>query len=116
MMITDIASILFVCVAANHMGLVSAIEDVVGFRLPIVNCVKCSTFWLTMLYGVGIGADMIRVLAMSFLCSWIAIWLELCMGCIDTLYYKVYEKIINGTANNEATPDTTEDSADNAMS
>ncbi len=105
-MITDIASIMIVCVAANHMGLVSAIEDVVGFRLPIINCTKCSTFWLTLFYGVGIGADIIEVLAISFLSAWLALWVELGMGYIDTLYYKVYEKIYSGAEDNEASADT----------
>ena len=115
-MITDIASIVFVCVAANHLGLVSSIEEVIGRSLPIINCVKCSSFWLALFYCFTTGTGIIDVLAISFLCSWAALWLEVGMGYIDILYINVYEKIIVGTADDASPTNAAEGSAESTMS
>lgn len=94
----DIVSIVFACTAANHLGLVSTIEEVIGRRLLIVNCCKCASFWGVLFYGCyniaahGAGS-VITVLAISFLCAYLAIWLELVMGIVDYYYNKVYGKI-----------------------
>ena len=98
----DIASIVFVCVTMNHLGLMGIIEGIIGKTLPILNCPKCGSFWFTLIYIIGkmgiLGSPSIPiVLAISFIASYSAIWLELLEGYIDTLYLKVYEKI---TANN----------------
>lgn len=112
----DIACIVFVCVTANHLGLISAILETVAKRhhLPIVSCPKCLTFWSVLVYlGCGQTATdgIITVLAISFLASYTAIWLELFEGYIDTLYLKLYGKIT--TAN---TDDTDSEDADNGDS
>ena len=94
----DIACIVFVCTAVNHLGLIAAIERVVRHRLPIVNCPKCLTFWGTLAYGIyvseisfgNIAAVLPRLFAISLLCSYLAIWLELIMYAIDTLYNRIY--------------------------
>ena len=96
MMWVDIASIVFACVTMNHLGLISAIEDVTHRKLWIVNCPKCSTFWATMVYccyDIATYKTAITVLAVSFMASYSAIWLELFEGFIDSLYMKLYEKI-----------------------
>ena len=106
-MLIDVASIVFVCVTVNHLGLISAIEEVTGKKLPIVNCPKCLTFWITMgyccdqvtAYSVSWA---ITILATSFLASYSALWLELLEGYIDTLYIKIYEKIYNSAADTPA--------------
>ena len=103
----DIASIVFVCVTMNHLGLMGKIEEVSGKVIPILNCPKCASFWATLIYGLcgifrGYG-DFVNILAISFLSSYIAIWLELFEGLIDTLYLKLYEKITSTDNDNEAT-------------
>lgn len=89
----DVASIVFVCVTMNHLGLVSAIEETIGRELPVVNCVKCSSYWAVLLYTVFATHDLIASLAASFLAGYSAIWLELAEGMIDKLYMKLYDKI-----------------------
>lgn len=54
----------------------------------------------------------IMVLATSFLASYAAIWLELAEAYIDTLYLKLYEKII--TTNNDDAPAADADSGRSA--
>jgi len=112
----DIASIVFVCVTANHLGLIGTIEEIMGkiplFKkyvpkwnhLPIISCPRCFTLWSVLAYGLwSVGfSDIPLILAVSFLASYTAIWLELLEGYIDTLYMKLYGKI---TSDN--TDDTT---------
>ena len=90
--------ITFSVVAANHLGLVAAIERTVKHRLPIVNCPKCMAFWTVLAYGIATvpvvsTAGAISAVAVALLAAWAAIWLELAMGFIDQLYLKLYEQI-----------------------
>lgn len=95
----EIASILFSSVAINHLGLVTAVEEVIARPLPVINCPKCLSFWATLTYGCSVCCDSIEALpsalphlfALSLLCAWLAIWLDLAMGIIDQLYIKVYD-------------------------
>ena len=91
---TDIVSIVFVCVTANHLGLVRKLEEIMG-ELPIINCPKCLSFWCSLPCGLWyLGfSDLPLVLAVSFLASYSALWLELFEGYVDTLYTKIYTKI-----------------------
>ena len=89
----DIAGIVFACTAANHLGLIQAVETVVRRRVPIVSCVKCFSFWAVLCYCLVGGLSVITSLAISFLCAWSAIWLDLLMGIIDHLYIFIYEQI-----------------------
>lgn len=108
MTLTDMLLILFSCVAANHLGLVAAIEKAISRRLPVINCPKCLSFWATLIYGLltsifgcSVCCDSVAalpsaipsVLALSFLAAYAAIWLELIMFSIDTLYNSIYDKI-----------------------
>ena len=103
----DIASIVFVCVTANHLGLISKIEDITRKKFPVINCTKCSTFWVTLIFFLWKSEEIMGefplILAISFLASYSAIWLELFEGFIDTLYLKLYGKITSADSNNEAT-------------
>ncbi len=112
----DIACVVIACTAANQLGLISAMEDVIGKRIPILNCSKCASFWSVLIYGCyHISAygtcSIVTVLAISFLCAYSAIWLELIMGIVDYYYNKVYGKIYT-TSDNAATSDT--DASDSA--
>jgi hypothetical protein len=96
----DIAAIVFVCTAVNHLGLIAAIERVIRHWLPVVNCPKCLTCWSVFAYGIAtvpyVSPQIVaRLLAISLLCSYLAIWLELLMYAIDTLYNRIYVKIEN---------------------
>ena len=113
----DIACIVFACVTVNHLGLISAIKAVTKRnRLWVLDCPKCLTFWATLAYGIatvpcaspqGIIAALPRLLAISLLSDYIAIWLELAEGFIDHLYNYIYGKIY-------PTADTTDTDAERA--
>ena len=111
MNLLDIVGIVFACTAANHIGPIPDIEAFLRRKLPVVGCIKCLTFWSVLVYGLaccGTVAAAIeaapRLLAISFLCAWSAIWLDLLMGIIDHLYIKVYDSIYPTT--NTADTDT----------
>lgn len=108
MNVLDVLMLTFSAVAANHLGLVVAIERTVKHRLPIFDCPKCLTFWAVIGYGALSGpehpGDIIGVCAVALLAAWAAIWLELFMGFIDRLYIKAYEQIY--TAADTADADT----------
>lgn len=88
---TDIAMLMASATMANHMGLVDAVERVLGFGLPILNCPKCCTFWLTLLYTLLAGETVIHSVAISFLMAYLAYWFNLILGVADTLYNRIYE-------------------------
>lgn len=105
----DIACIIIAATSANHLGLIEAAEGVIGRRLPVVSCSKCLTFWSVLAWCCLVCCDNIaalprslpRLLAVSFLASYTAIWLELLMACIDTIYNRIYEKVINPETDTE---------------
>ena len=103
----DIASIVFVCVTMNHLGLIEKIEEVTGKEFVVLNCPKCGSFWLSLLYGLwgmnSLYGELPTLLAVSFLASYMAIWFELFEGYIDTLYLNLYDKIYNTKDNPTAT-------------
>ena len=107
---SDIAWIVVACTSANHLGLIVAVERVLHRRLPVVSCPKCFTFWSTLAYLLacfltgddallrgGLIAALLpavpRILAVSFLAAYSALWLELIMYFIDTLYNSIYDNI-----------------------
>lgn len=107
----NVAAIVFICTAMNHMGLIRAFEERIGFDLPVIGCVKCSTFWATFVFLSVTTRVFITSMAAAFLCSYASIWLELGMGHIDKLYLKCYEKIVS-----TADTDKTAEDADNGTS
>ena len=95
----DVAAVVFFSTTVNHLGLISAIESSIKHRLWILDCPKCLTFWGILALGLsgdGLSAppsSLLRLLAISILASYSAIWLELIEGIIDRLYDYIYGKI-----------------------
>lgn len=89
----DILLLMLSCTLANHLGLVEAIEGVIRHKIPILNCSKCAGYWVVLIYSIYIGRPLIASVAVSFLCAYAAVWLELLCGYIDTLYNRYYEDI-----------------------
>lgn len=100
--------LILVCVLSNHMGLILAIEEIIKHKIPILNCVKCSTFWSVILFLLLNSIDVIPSVAFAFISSYIAIWLELVFGIIDFYYGKVFSKIYSAEEDK-----TSEESSDN---
>ena len=84
---------MFSCVAANHLGLVDAIENTIRHKLPIINCSKCLTFWTLIVYGVSVRENIFVSIATSFLFAYFSVWLLLLFAIIDKQYNRIYDKI-----------------------
>lgn len=110
---SGIACVVFTCVTMNHLGLVKAIEDIAGKELPVINCVKCCTFWAVLLLTLITSRDPVTSLAVSFLTSYLALWMELLESYIDRLYMKLYEKIYHTS---DDTPASDADGGDSSGS
>ena len=89
----DIAMLIISATMANHLGLVDAVERVARHRLPVINCSKCLAFWSVLLCAILSGARAIPAVAVAFASAYTAVWLELLLGSIDTLYNKIYESL-----------------------
>lgn len=90
---SDIVMITASSTLMNHMGLVEAVEGVIRHKLPIVNCSKCCSFWCCLVYALLSGVPVIPSVAVSFGAAYAAVWFELLLGYIDTLYIKFYESL-----------------------
>lgn len=104
---TALIPITIICVLANHMGLIAAIEERIERNILIVNCCKCSTFWFSAIYLAVTGHNLIVALASSFGAAYLAVWLELLFGIIDRQYEHIYEKFFtNNTEDNTRAENT----------
>ena len=104
----DVAMILFSCVAMNHLGLIAAIEGVIGIKLPIINCSRCASYWCTLAYLLFTHHAVIPSVATSFLCAASAPWVELLMGFFDTKFNWLYDKIYPTAEDEDSEGDGTE--------
>ena len=95
-----IACIVFICTAVNHLGLISTIEGIIKRELPVINCPKCLTCWSVMAYQLVTNCNPLTSFAIALFCSYIALWLNLFMYAIDTLYNRIYGKIKDYTEEN----------------
>lgn len=95
-----IACIVFICTAVNHLGLIPTIECITKRKLWVIDCPKCLTCWSVMAYQLVTNCNPLLSLAIALLCSYIALWLNLFMYAIDTLYNRIYGKIEDYTEEN----------------
>ena len=95
MVLICVLAIMIAAILANHMGLVSAIEKTISRELPVVNCVRCLTFWATTIWlALTLEKPCLPiVIATALIAAYIATWLELAFGLLNKLYEKVYNKI-----------------------
>lgn len=98
MIVLDVVAVTLAAVLVNHMGLIEAIEGIIRYKLPVINCSRCLTFWASL--AVLIASEwtsairhMPVIVATSFLAAYAAQWIELLFGIIDKQYDKIYAKI-----------------------
>lgn len=90
---SDILLLTLSCTLANHLGLVEAVEKVIKHKIPILNCSMCASFWCVLLYSLFNGRAVIVSVAVSFLCAYSAVWLELLCGFVDVIHDEIYENL-----------------------
>ena len=102
MALGDVVLLIISATLANHLGLIGAIEKVIRHKIPVLNCSRCLTCWCCLAYLLIVKTSPIVAIATSFIASYLAVWLELLCGYIDTLYDEIYESIYAEKTNSAA--------------
>lgn len=108
----DAVMLTVACVLYISMGLHDAIVRRVGFSLRITDCVKCLVFWLTLIYNIVCRHPVVECVAVSFLCSYAALWLTLGYEALARIYNDLYDKITNSAATEAPTDEDAEADTD----
>ena len=95
------------------MGLFDAIQEVLHIGFRIVSCEKCLTWWVCLMNCVWHEYAPIESVAVSFICSYSALWLSLFYDVMASLYNYIYEQITQTTdASEESETDATATDSD----
>jgi hypothetical protein len=97
----DITLLMLSATLANHLGLIEAIEHVINKKIPVVNCAKCFTFWSVLVYSLFQRQYPIVSVAMSFLCAYSSVWLEMLLGYVNLLYIRCHESLFTQKTDDE---------------
>ena len=100
-MFGELAMIALSCVLFVTMGLAEAIQEYVPFRLRILTCPKCLTFWSVLAYSLISGEGVVQSVATSFIIAYIALWAALILDAITLLYNYLYEKVTRNQGTSE---------------
>lgn len=93
-------------VLAIQMGLVDAAGRVLHYRFRILSCPKCAAFWCSLAWHMLSGRGAVVSVGVSFLSSYLALWLVLLYDCLTALYNKAYEKITESETGGSAGEET----------
>ena len=89
----EAAEIIIVCTLASQMGLIGAIENILRVQFRILSCPKCLAFWLSLVWHLFHHRAIMNALAVSFLSSYVTLWICLLYDWTATAYNKIYKKI-----------------------
>ena len=89
----DAGMLALCCVLFVQMGLSGAIQETLGIQSRVLSCPKCLTFWSTFVLQIFGGQAFLPALAVSFLFSYLSLWVALLYDWLATLYNKTYESI-----------------------
>lgn len=101
-MIREAAMLAAGCVLFINMGLAGEIQALFPFRLRILTCPKCLTFWCVLLYNAFNGTPAAETVAVSFGLSYLALWANLLLDILTIQYNRIYEKITENPRTAEA--------------
>ena len=90
----NVVAVVLSAVLTNYLGLIEAVEKVIHHKLPILNCPRCLTFWLTLCLLLCHFSlrHLPIIVATSLLCAYLSEWVELCFGIFDKFYENIYNK------------------------
>lgn len=101
-MILEAALITVSCVLFVQMGLSDAVQETLRFRSRIASCPKCLTMWTNLAYMLLTRHMLVESVAVSFICSYAALWLALIYDILATLYNYIYDSITEKADSAEA--------------
>ena len=100
-MISGAVMLTIACVLFTQMGLADAIQDVLDFRLTMMSCPKCMTYWSVLAYAVLSGRGFLECITVPFISAYAALWLALAYDIMTTIYNRIYEHISKTTDTEE---------------
>ena len=103
------------CVLFISMGLEGAIRGTLGFGFKIFSCPKCLTFWSVLALSVCRGCTAVECVAVSFLCSYAALWLSLSYDALAILYNRLYDGITTQAATEKADTEAAAEAGSDAL-
>lgn len=105
----DAAMLTIACVLFINMGLEEAIRETVGFGFKIFSCPKCLSFWSVLVLNIIHGYPAVQCIAVSFICSYSALWLSLVYDVLSNIYNRIYDEITNQADAKNTDPETLSD-------
>lgn len=83
----EIAAVaMVVAVVASHTGFATEAWKVAG---KVVRCVRCTSFWLVLISLCLYGCPPPVAVVLSFVCSYLALWIDLLMGAAALKYERL---------------------------
>lgn len=100
--------ILVTCVLYIHLGMGDTLGRIFHSDAYIFKCVKCVTWQATLAYTIFFSdLNVLACLATSFVSAYIALWLELMLSKLASLYEKWNEEnLVAGEPERQATDST----------
>lgn len=92
------------CVLFVNMGLSDAIQETLGFHSRILSCPKCLVWWSCLTYLAFSGCRIITAAGVSFLLSYLALWLDLGLSALNKIYNESYQQILSAEAGKTDAP------------
>lgn len=93
-----IALVWFSAVMFIHMGLGEAVERTLHFRLVLLHCMKCFTFWTTLGYSLLVAKLPCEAsIALSFALSYASLWTDLALAKLSAIYENLYQRVATET-------------------
>lgn len=97
-----IASVFVSCVLFIHMGLGDAISEKLDIDFILLKCVKCITFWSTLAYAILFTKiTWTACIAIAFLASYAALWADLVLSKVASIYDEKYNEILDSERDND---------------
>lgn len=92
-MIEDAVLLTISCSLFVNMGLADAIQEVLHFKFHPLSCLKCLNFWANLLWLCFHYGPSLRAVTVSFICSYLSLWITLWYDALSVIYNKAYETI-----------------------
>ena len=102
-MLLEAALITLSCVLFVQMGLADAVCDTLRIKARVITCPKCATFWTCLIWTICRGNGVLWSVAVSFVSSYLALWLALLYDALAALYNDLYATINKQTPASEVT-------------
>lgn len=83
-------AVMIAAVIAHHLGFVEEAYRVAG---KIAGCIRCTTFWITLLALIEYSCDPIPAAVLSFFAAYLSHWVDLLLGRLAEIYDRIWQRL-----------------------